>query len=169
MSTRAAIAKPQGDGWIGKYQHSDGYPTWLGATLWKSLHTDFSGDVTAFLAWALDSHPAGWSSYSGPNAAAPKCYCHDDYFVSRDGVHEEWFVEEGGCGPGCSPLSIQWVYVFDAASKTLTILNRKEDTRPQTERSGSSEDGYYHTTVTSTRLDGPEPDWDAVEAKGRAL
>lgn len=34
MGTRSVIAKPHGDGFMGKYCHWDGYPSGVGAALW---------------------------------------------------------------------------------------------------------------------------------------
>lgn len=40
MSTRGAIAIARGDGWVGVYNHSDSYPTWLGPRIWRYLQED---------------------------------------------------------------------------------------------------------------------------------
>ena len=40
MSTHSAICELHGDAVRGRYVHSDGYPTWMGATLWALVQRD---------------------------------------------------------------------------------------------------------------------------------
>lgn len=40
MSTRSVVAYPVGDGWRGRYVHSDGYPAGVGATLVRLVKRD---------------------------------------------------------------------------------------------------------------------------------
>lgn len=122
MSTRGVIARAQGDGWVGVYQHFDSYPTGLGVRLWASVRDDFAGDVGRFLAYAVDAHRGGWSSYVGPleHRAVEGCYAH-----SRDGERESEMVyeERGECSEAtCCPLFIEWAYVFDSESRTMAVL-----------------------------------------------
>lgn len=77
MSTRAAIARPSGDGFQGRYHHWDGYPDGLGQTLYELAQTNrnraqldldptpWDGDVEKMLEVLIDQHPAGWSTING--------------------------------------------------------------------------------------------------------
>lgn len=77
MSTRAAIARPNGDGFLGRYHHWDGYPQGLGQTLYELAQsnekrhamelppTPWNGDVEQMLKVLIDDHPAGWSTING--------------------------------------------------------------------------------------------------------
>lgn len=60
MSTRSIIARPEanGDTWKGRYCHSDGYPTWMGARLWALVYRDGLEAVVKVL---TETH-CGWSS-----------------------------------------------------------------------------------------------------------
>lgn len=74
MSTRAAIARPNGDGFLGRYHHWDGYPDGLGQALYELAQpnrnrnlmnlppTPWDGDVEKMLEVLIDQHPAGWST-----------------------------------------------------------------------------------------------------------
>jgi hypothetical protein len=63
LSTRGVIARGMNRGWAGVYNHFDSYPTGQGRAIWASLRDRFSGDADAFLRYAVDEHPAGWSSF----------------------------------------------------------------------------------------------------------
>jgi hypothetical protein len=78
MGTRGIIAKPEGDGWAGRYHHWDSYPSGLGATLIE-LHADhFAGDVDAMIAYLIDGEPVGWSTINGADWSLPKGW-HNRY------------------------------------------------------------------------------------------
>lgn len=61
MSTRSCIAKPEGDGWKGRYHHSDGYPSGLGRFLFEAHNGFFGGDTDAMVKYLVDDEPVGWS------------------------------------------------------------------------------------------------------------
>lgn len=61
MSTHSTIARPDGDSWIGSYHHWDGYPSGVGATLWKLYHEHFKGDIETMRRVLVDEHK-GWST-----------------------------------------------------------------------------------------------------------
>ena len=128
MSTRASIARltcVSPVKWAGRYHHWDGYPSGLGATLWKLYHGHFKRDLGPMLKVLLDDHPAGWSSLNAADfdqepgfaepldstnqsADQPQCYCHGD----RE--EEGWLVtDENASGSGC-----EWAYVFASAKAT---------------------------------------------------
>ena len=68
MSTRSAIARVHGDGFLGVYHHWDGYPTGLGKTLWDNTH---KMPLKELLNLLIDQHPAGWSTIIERNLALP--------------------------------------------------------------------------------------------------
>lgn len=69
MSTRSVIARPEGDGFIGRYAHWDGYPTCRGAQLWQSFKE--LGSAEALRKYAIREGEKGyWSSYQPPSEAA---------------------------------------------------------------------------------------------------
>lgn len=70
MSTRSVIARKLEDAdnaygctWQGRYHHSDGYPSGLGAFLQKALHEQFFDNLKFMLYMLLDTKTAecGWS------------------------------------------------------------------------------------------------------------
>lgn len=171
MATSAVIARRAGDGWAGVYHHWDGYPSGLGRTLWLLLWEEFRGDVEGLLRFVIDDHPGGWSHLKpGPvvrrspdgedvldgDAAERQCYCHG-YFAERDGYVPARYA---GCSCGdlgtdadCDPLTIRWVYVLDPKARSLAVL-----------RSTGSGARRRHREVARLLLDGPEPDWQALDA-----
>ncbi len=65
MSTRSVIARQAGDGFIGRYHHSDGYPSGVGAAIYKLYNGYFKQDAKRMLEVLIDEHPAGWSTIVG--------------------------------------------------------------------------------------------------------
>ena len=62
MSTRAVIARPDGNGgFVGSFHHWDGYPSGVGKTIFKLLRGHFRGNVTAMLRVLCDEHTT-WST-----------------------------------------------------------------------------------------------------------
>lgn len=83
MSTRSVIAKPTGEGWVGRYCHSDGYPEHMVPELIrlvKEKGLDRCIDI-------LINFNAGWS-YLTPNPALTEGYNDDGRFktVSNYGI-----------------------------------------------------------------------------------
>ena len=190
MSTRSCIARSTGEGTFkGVYHHWDGYPTALGATLWKLHHGFFGRDMERMLAFLIDEHPAGWSTinnadfklpagyqeakyrkkrngdndYSKPIPHGPICYCHGKR-------HEEaWPVTEGDdCG-------MEWAYVFDIEKKLMHVLERvyTDNTISTTGKNlghkhmvgmfGCGAPGHQRwQDIAAVALDGPEPDWESL-------
>jgi hypothetical protein len=154
MSTRSAIARQAGDGFIGRYHHSDGYPSGVGQTLYRLYNGQFKRDAAHMLKVLVDEHPAGWSTIIGSNlgecadfskkigfrnrdhgtADNPQCYCHGDRH------EEEYTITESTVGD-----DIEYIYVINERDSLMTIISRHTD------------------RVYVVRLDGPEPWWRAVE------
>jgi len=61
MSTRSVIALPHGDAWRGRYVHSDGYPTYMGRTLFALVRRD---GLDAVIETIVTGEHYGWSSLS---------------------------------------------------------------------------------------------------------
>lgn len=166
MSTRSIIARPVGDGFEGRYHHSDGYPTWLGRVLWRRLHSGTTRD------YLLNAHPAGWSHLADPDypiTRVPKakwgsrairyddanqdaCYCHGGPYIGKRSEPEQLLRhDEDACQ--------EWAYVISETFLTvLVVVGRPE------------EDGMgAYRVAWSGPLSGPEPDWELVQANGDQL
>jgi hypothetical protein len=134
MSTRSVIARVgehEGE-FSGVYHHSDGYPTGLGAYLWKHLHQHFKGNLATMLRTLIDEHASGWSSsvakdfrlkpgytwqrasngktdfetYSKlPDYRRPQCFCHGDR-------HEDLKDNKAG---------LEWLYIFDEKENRMYV------------------------------------------------
>jgi hypothetical protein len=156
MSTRSVIAVAHGDTWEGVYCHSDGYPTWLGPELWTTFHARYGGDVAAFEAQAIQAHRYGYSSFPDD------CYCHGQW-DPREAQEMVYTAED----EEHSALLIEWVYVF--SRRVLTVFT-SVDTGRKHRLDGPHgwwmEPVYRWTLVEQIDLQGLEPDWDEVEARG---
>lgn len=145
MSTRAVIARADGDTWAGRYQHSDGYPTGLGRDLWRVWHEYRNTD--RMLHDIIDEHPTGWSHYNGPNDQ--RCYCHPERAVGpyADGWHSRRAVQEELTIRPEDDTDTEFAYVF--GKDTMTVYERGY--------------GEWHWRGTF-RYSDPEPNWAALEA-----
>lgn len=146
MGTRGIIARVTGDGFTGRYHHWDSYPTQLGKTLYDNAQRFGVGSMLRTL---LDDHPAGWSTINGYDLDQPAGY--------RDGERRE------GEGPICychgarseeaqaltdkDDAGAEWAYAFSKDGATMAVLERG--------------DGWAIRAVV--QLDGPEPEWAAIE------
>lgn len=92
MSTRAVIAKPDGDSYVGTYHHWDGYPSGLGRTLHDAYREAFAGDVGAMVAKLVDGEPIGWSTIQGYNLELPAEW--NDGMPS-DETRADWYRAHG--------------------------------------------------------------------------
>ncbi len=88
MSTRACIARPDGDSWRGIYVHGDGYPSALGVTLVALVR---GRGVAAVLALA-ERAPQGWTRFPDE----PSVYHDEPYIITADDC----------------PGNIEWLYVL---------------------------------------------------------
>jgi len=175
MSTRGCIAERKGDHWEGVYQHSDSYPTWLGKTIWKTIHEKYKGDAQKFINFAIHKHDGGWSSF--PEI----CYCHGK-FAKRDGTkpgQKEGVIRGCECNnkpykssnkdkdnPRCDPLFIEWIYVLDPIYQKMAIFYHKgehEKENCKLENHYNCNYVYRHHLASVIDLMGEEPDWKVVE------
>ncbi len=67
MSTRSVVAEVRGDGFVGRYCHSDGYPTVRGRQLFET-YRQLGDDAEAVRRYAIREGESGyWSSYKVPS------------------------------------------------------------------------------------------------------
>ena len=165
MGTRAAIAYPKGDDWVGIYHHGDGYPEGLGKDLWDMAHTDRFSAISDLTEYAVKQHPGGWNSIIGED-----CYCHEE---GRELLPMPLKGDLCGqdCEAGsCDPFFIEWVYIL--YEHQMTILYSQSTNAPFTSF-GLRHDGsewsmdrhrYTHKFLTTVDLTGLEPNWADIEA-----
>ena len=88
MSTRSIIAEPYGDGFRGRYCHSDGYPTWNG----EQLHAIVQRDGVERARQVVIHENTYWSSISAGHAGPSYNVENDTRFVD--------VASYGVAGPG---------------------------------------------------------------------
>jgi hypothetical protein len=158
MSTRSIIAIPNGDGWKGRYCHSDGYPSWNGRILWNAIakHPDGPEKAIAILEEFLSDDGMGAWGISSIN---------DDSFLT-DMRFSSWEDRAGGFGGSDGNIRVyrnrvgeepgDWYdntttdreeYLYIASSGGLMVFDTA---------SGDKLLGTF-------RYDEPEPDWNAIE------
>ena len=107
MSTRSCIARGTVDSFTGVYHHWDGYPSGLGAEIWKLFHKKYKGNEAKMLKALIDDHPAGWSSlFKGA------CFCHGECNEGPNPITEK---NASACGG-------EYAYVFPGDG-TMRILS----------------------------------------------
>lgn len=162
MSTRSCIARPVADEWAGRYHHSDGYPTGLGAELWKLVQANG-------VEWArhtlIDEHTgwssilcSDWSKAPGFGGEGPRCFCHGErneegwLIRSRDQKHNE-------------ALHIEWVYVLGNMGLAVYMSQRVPGkTRRETVNGRTLTSPRYDWQYVETfAWNGAEPNWQAIE------
>jgi len=196
MSTRSCIARSTGEGTFqGVYHHWDGYPSSLGATLFRIYRTHFQQDLGAMLTFLIEEHPAGWSTinnadftlpagyqeakyrkksngdndYSKPIPHGPICYCHGERHEGPSSI-----TEEDDCG-------MEWAYVFDIEKKLMHVLERVY-TENAVSTAGKNLGGKHMVgmvgygapghqrwqDIATVDLDGPEPAWESLRSEQAA-
>lgn len=107
MSTRSVLARPDGDGFIGRYAHWDGYPTCRAAQLWQTYRE--LGSAAKVREYAIKEGQKGyWSSYAPPSKAEVEatkpdtvtCHLCNGTGQRPDGLHGVRWTQ-AGCN-GCS-------------------------------------------------------------------
>jgi hypothetical protein len=170
MSTRGAIAKPHGDGWIGRYHHSDSYPSGLGATLWEAYHGPFKGDAKAMQRYFVDEEPIAWSCVVGADFSLPPGWATGGPRSYRDRGDGETPSKPMICtcqasavkDAECSPLFIEWAYVL--TDEAMVIYQAKPAPYKRTPK-GEVDPGYVHVLRHVIPWHGAEPKWDALESE----
>lgn len=191
MSTRAVIARTTGapssvtgqPHWEGRYHHFDGYPSGLGKRLYELAQQH---DLSWLLALLIDEHPAGWSNILTCDITATAGYrevnvqSSDDEPAWRDiEAHMRWERMQGPLcychgtrHEGAYPLitdasrdawGTEWAYAIDANVRTLAVYARRYDnTYPDLPYHPAR---AYWAHVATVALEGPEPDWLAMEGR----
>lgn len=122
MGTRAVIAKPAGDGWVGRYHHWDGYPAGLGETL-VAWHEKIGPE--RLIEILVDGEKVGWSTINGADLGLPKTWNdeelpaeHGPLSYSARGETDEWLITHDGEDGGT-----EWAYVITSAG--VTVFERR--------------------------------------------
>lgn len=127
----------------------------MGPQLWRDLHGTFKGDVSAFIEERIEKHKGGWSIF------AERCYCHDMQRDDGDMIITDQDENSD------SPLFIEWVYVV--SSRLLTVYAHYFTGKHQPEERGYAAPLYGWYIVDQFPLNGPEPNWKALEEKDNAI
>lgn len=137
MSTRSCVAIPQGDGWKGRYVHSDGYPEHMVPTLLDLIARKGVDRVRDVLinwngGWSFVGTYDGITNYLGEDRA----HFVSDYglaYSKKEQPMDSWITSEDN-----DALFIEYVYIL--GPKSLIVLE------------------HYSTgdSVTRTRFDGVE-------------
>jgi hypothetical protein len=139
VSTAGVVAVGTDKGWVGIYNHSDSYPTWLGRRIWEYLRTQGIQNYLATIA----NHPHGWSVW--PEI----CYCHSEKFAAD--LRPIMYRSSDFADPCCD----EYVYVLDPATNLLHILGSKRIL-----------ERFQHRLLGSWFLTDNEPDWASLERRG---
>lgn len=124
---------------MGVYHHWDGYPTALGAELFKLVNGKFKGNVGKMLNWAIDSHSAGWSTIMGSSEThKPECFCHPKRKRRAEALGN-WFTHANTEG------DIEWLYIFDEQKRIMHVIDNRTK------------------ATTIVKFDAPEPNWEMVQ------
>jgi hypothetical protein len=162
MSTRSCIARLTGpETFKGVYHHWDGYPTGLGATLWRLYHGFFQQDLEKMLGFLIDSHPAGWSTINdadftlepGFGEKRPCKHCGKEYVD-----HLEW---PAGAGPddGVAPSgknflghAYEYAHTVSRQPQCYCHGERSEQVMPVDQNSDCGMEWAYVFEVSRSRL-----------------
>lgn len=103
----------------------------------------------------------------------PLCYCHGERHEEGRAIRSR----DGG-----DPLFVEWVYVFDEEHRRLAVFTHRDTAilhghatsgvpgeADKKEADGCVNYGhcvYGHELLLAVDLDGPEPDWEALEKRG---
>lgn len=162
MSTRAHIARLTGpDDWVGVYHHFDGYPSGLGAALFEMYRGHFARDLKVMLRWLIDDHPAGWSCVIDCDLSLEPGYVPMEAEQTHEGHTRARCYCHGMRSEPPMPVSprraawAEWAYVFDdAATMHIYVANDAAGV------------GVWWRRVASIALNGPAPDWAALDGCG---
>jgi hypothetical protein len=119
MSTRSCVAIPQGDGWKGRYVHSDGYPEHMVPTLLDLIARKGVDRVRDVLinwngGWSFVGTYEGMTNYLGEDRA----HFVSDYglaYSKKEQPMDSWITSEDS-----DALWIEYVYIL--GPKSITVL-----------------------------------------------
>ena len=146
--TRSHWNRPR-DGWIGVYNHSDSYPTWMGPRIWEYAQTIVYDAIEEAV-------------LKGVNIITDRRELDGETFTSEDNDIQ---------------LGIQWVWVISPESLSVFTSAKTDELRAgqrsqwiepfivRTEEGNKQMGGYYyvHECVGAFPLSDPEPDWRILE------
>jgi hypothetical protein len=154
----------------GVYHHWDSYPSGLGQALFQARNQAFGKDTEGMLGALIDQHPAGWSTIVGRTFGhmsgdggkkarsrryrgdEPQCYCH--------GGRQEpgWLVTQ----KNAASSGVEYAYAFDG-SKMFVLASFCRDGSKMVGMFGAGDPEAGWSVIAAVDLDGPEPDWSAME------
>ena len=162
MSTNSCIAIPDGDGFRGKYAHSDGYPQHMG----KTLHAIVNSKGLAEAQRVLVHESAGFSSVDDNADRGLWSFQQDDpRFILEPGfgVRYDPVLDGGSVDEWITPFAegererdnwgTQWGYVLSEGGLVIWLMGYG---------------GSLPTYVTLIPWDATDTDWEAVEAAAYA-
>lgn len=138
--------------WMGKYCHWDGYPSGVGATLFREYRRAYAGNVQNLINYIL-AEPVGWSAIMGcdltlapawdeAECKAPESYsARGDKPMNPDGD----FIRNTDDHAGA-----QYAYMLNAPAHTMHIYKYVYAS------------GKDWELIAIIDLDGNEPDWDKI-------
>lgn len=151
MSTRSVIAVQHGDSWLGRYCHSDGYPTHHGHVLWNEVKL---AGVPALEAFLQDRGEVGISFLTHGFLTNPIEQGWDGLRYSEGYTHRVYKGRPGEedtptawLEPGHDLGGTEWVYVATQAGLLVGVASDTDVSQWL---------GLY-------RYDQSEPDWVEVE------
>ena len=127
MSTRSCVAIPQGDGWKGRYVHSDGYPDHMLPTLMdlvqrKGLDRTIDVLINWNGGWSFVGTYEGITNYLGEDRA----HFVSDYglaYTKKEQPLTAWTTSEDTQ----DALWIEYVYILGPKSITVLESFQQED------------------------------------------
>jgi hypothetical protein len=171
MSTRSVVAKPNGDGFIGRYCHWDGYPSCRGQQIWQTYQELGNAEAVREYALKPDSGGGSWSSYCPPSEVEKREAEKPEY---RNDSNETWntFTQNGDwwIDSNADDCGTEWAYVI--GDNHLSVFERRYGKPGQDEGHGTgmfgmgasdTESGGYWGLVGVYNWTGSEPDWNKVE------
>ena len=127
MSTRSVVAIPQGDGWKGRYVHSDGYPEHMLPTLMDLVNRKGVDRVIDVLinwnpGWSFIGSYDNMTNYLGEDRA----HFVSDYglaYSRQEQSMDDWYTHDNG-----DALFIEFVYILGPKSITVLESYRTDET-----------------------------------------
>lgn len=117
MSTRSIISEPHGDGFRGRYCHSDGYPYYVG----KELHALVQRDGVDKVRQTLIHDRYGWSSLGADKTELPEWA--DNRFVLVPGYGVAYTTEQGQSSPDDWNTDHDEEYTYILADSELWVFS----------------------------------------------
>jgi len=159
MSTRSVIAARTKRGFKGVYHHWDGYPSGLGAELFRLYRSRFKKDLTAMMQELIKKHPAGWSSIFNE-----ECYCHKNGNSSEKALA---VTEKNASGSGC-----EYAYILEEGPDGDQMVILSSYCNPKSKYAGQKMIGAFGCgddkgiwkPIATVLLNGKEPKWENIKA-----